>query len=318
MKFGTFGTNITRLSRRITKGILLALWICILIVLAGLASSSQASRFITGLFEPSYRYSGIYFRSHYENRSPTEHLRDYLGNSMYPPPIDAVLTVMITNPSWSERDIASKYQGPQSGASKEVKEAKRKWVDEQHNKLFSKVENKLRAISRDRSIDPNNVTIDMKIIPGVFKGSGAEPTNSEAIWLPPEAVAWTQEERSRRDVEEQRYALIDTFLLLIVLGAFGSLIFLTRDYIEREEKTTLEAYLFRPILGMFLAMAMFLVDILAHSMVSTAGILKIRHETLYLLAFAAGLLSEQAYEVVSLRAQAALQRFRARVPTEEE
>jgi hypothetical protein len=45
-------------------------------------------------------------------------------------------------------------------------------------------------------------------------------------------------------------------------------------------------------------MAMFVLDVLAHSVVSTSDILKVRHETLYILALSSGLLSEQAYEVV--------------------
>jgi hypothetical protein len=58
-----------------------------------------------------------------------------------------------------------------------------------------------------------------------------------------------------------------------------------------------------------LALAVFVVDILGHSLISTADILQIRHETLYVLALAAGLLSEQAYNVLLGKASDALNQF---------
>ncbi|ETW93289.1 MAG: hypothetical protein ETSY1_39880 [Candidatus Entotheonella factor] len=99
-----------------------------------------------------------------------------------------------------------------------------------------------------------------------------------------------------------------------MIGTFGSVIFLVRDFInlEDESRTTLSAYLLKPILGMFLAIAVFIVDILGHATISSASILQIRHETLYVLALAAGLLSEQTYAVVSSRAQMALRNMQER------
>lgn len=96
-----------------------------------------------------------------------------------------------------------------------------------------------------------------------------------------------------------------------MIGTFGSVIFLVRDFIdvEAEARTTLSSYLLKPILGMFLAIAVFIVDILAHAAVSSGSILAVRHETLYVLALAAGLLSDQTYAVVSSRAQMALKNF---------
>ena len=67
----------------------------------------------------------------------------------------------------------------------------------------------------------------------------------------------------------------------------------------------LSDYIFRPILGIFLAVAVFVVDILAHSIISTSSILEIRYEPLYILALGAGLLSETAYAWVRRNADSA-------------
>lgn len=71
----------------------------------------------------------------------------------------------------------------------------------------------------------------------------------------------------------------------------------------------LSAYLFRPVLGAFLAVAIFIIDIVAHSIVSTAEITKIRHETLFVLALAAGLLSDHAYDMINTRSKLALEKW---------
>jgi hypothetical protein len=93
-----------------------------------------------------------------------------------------------------------------------------------------------------------------------------------------------------------------------VLGAFGALIFLIRDYITADQEKNLSDYIFRPVPGMFLAVAVFVVDILAHTVISSASILQIRYEPLYILALGAGLLSETAYDWVRRSADSAFTR----------
>ncbi len=95
----------------------------------------------------------------------------------------------------------------------------------------------------------------------------------------------------------------------MVLGAFGSLIFLIMDYIKLRNSSSIEAYIIRPIMGCLLAVAMFVVDIAAHTVISEANIFSVRHETLYLLAFAARLLSEQAYQAVDNRESTTFKSF---------
>ena len=112
-------------------------------------------------------------------------------------------------------------------------------------------------------------------------------------------------------------SLVSNFTLLVIIGGFGGLIFLMRDYINANKKDVnadpgLSAYLFRPILGMFLAIAVYMIDLFAHAVISESSLDQVRMEPLYLLAFAAGLLCEQAYEIVSFRADEFLKAYKAK------
>ena len=168
---------------------------------------------------------------------------------------------------------------------------------EQYIELFDKIHLILKALVSDRNVVIEQVTtFERPLIPDAFVDKDKKFGQFET--LPREVVAWIKEERLRQDNTKQSYALVNTFFLLMVIGAFGSLIFLMKDYIERQEDISIASLVFRPILGMFLAMAVFIVTIFGHTVVSTADILKIRAETLYLLALAAGLLSDEAYQYV--------------------
>jgi hypothetical protein len=94
--------------------------------------------------------------------------------------------------------------------------------------------------------------------------------------------------------------LTDTGIIVIVIGAFGSVLFLVRGAVsmgERENTTalTIEDFLFRPCLGALLAVAFLIADIVTHALISTGNLLQLRPESMYGLALAAGLLSEVAY-----------------------
>ncbi|MEX8501458.1 MAG: hypothetical protein AB3X41_00205 [Leptothrix ochracea] len=128
----------------------------------------------------------------------------------------------------------------------------------------------------------------------------------EMVDVPLDVKLWMSEYADRADADNKKIKLMDTFTILLVLGAFGSLIFLTKDYLLPNENAGLSSYIFRPILGMFLALAMFVLDLAAHSLLSSAPIQFVRNETLYLLAFAAGLLSEHAYGLLLKRAEEVL------------
>lgn len=313
-------------ARRLAKGVVLVIWIFVLVSLAGLAASGRASQEVVGFFKPN-SFSYFVWSGQTTDLSPSDILTRYLRGRENPPPIEAVLDKILVHPSWSERHIAG--TPPAAGLFRtsadagKVRAARNRWLIDQYDALFRRIDSLLQSLVRDPSVDVDGLSVASPAVPERFL-HGTEGNQEIAaavlpdkILLPRAAVSWIKDQRIRNEKEKERNSLIDTFFLLIVLGAFGSLIFLTKDYIEREQQTLLAAYLFRPILGMFLAVAVFIVDIVAHSVISTASILQTRHETLFILALAAGMLSEQAYEVVSVRAKTALEEWKKeREPTE--
>lgn len=295
------------ISQRLFKGVILAAWIGLLVWLAGLAASGKASQSILELFRPSpYDYLDS---DTSQNQLLAAYLSKYDDDSR--PPIEAILDLIIKNPSWNERDISLQFpeQRPNEKNDNYSYENRRsRWVREHSFALFGRVDSILKSIVSDKSADPKELSISIPEIPAVYKVNISKQPAS--INLPRSVAAWVADQRLRDEATKQRNSLIDTFFILIVLGAFGSLIFLTKDYIQDDVKTNLAAYFFRPILGIFLSVAIFVIDMVAHSVISTADILKMRHETLFVLALAAGLLSEQAYAIVSYRAQNALNKLK--------
>jgi hypothetical protein len=268
------------------------------VALALLASSGKASEVFKEYYSRGRYYSHFYdYRG--EIKTASEYLEMYTTRLENSPPIDAVLDVLATNPKWNDyNNVQSMYQG--SGDD----EAKARWVKEQYFVLFRKIARTLRALAASKARELEKKPLKASMIPEPFTQEGN--TVDEGVPVPMQVAVWIAAERERGDFDKQRDKFNNTVLLLIVLGAFGSLIFLVREYIEKNEKTGLAGYVFRPILGMFLAIAMFLVDVVAHSVLSSASILEIRHETLWILALAAGLLSEQAYQWVVERAAQAI------------
>lgn len=306
---------VKRLVRRLAKGCLLAIWIIVLVGLAGLAASGRASKAVVEAFNfnPTSLTLYSYLSIGNADLSPNDILLRYLRGRKQgrdnPPPIEAVLDEIFVHPSWSER-----FKGPAVPKGMDADQARqwrstvnRRLIDE-YESLFRRVDSQLQSLASDTSVNVEGVYMPRPPISEVFLR--AKEDLPDKILLPRAAISWIKDERERKKEDDERDSLIDTFFLLTVLGAFGSLIFLTKDYIEREQTTLVAAYIFRPVLGMFLAVAVFIVDIVGHSIISTASYLQIRHETLFVLALAAGMLSEQAYEALSVRLDAALQEWK--------
>lgn len=81
-----------------------------------------------------------------------------------------------------------------------------------------------------------------------------------------------------------------------MLGALGSIIFLIREHIDPKKETPIRSYFYKPIFGILLAIATFVVNLSVNGLASTARVEDLRTEGILLLAFAAGLLSDQTYE----------------------
>jgi hypothetical protein len=289
---------------RFVKGTILLIWILALSITAMYAANTRSiSSLIFEHFgsKDTEIYKKLANKFPYDRNNPQAklfmlyrflHIR-YAENF---PPIESVIDSLIQSPGWMVRTLTP----PDEVADKD------EWEKNVYRRLFWKIDHHLNAIAIDKSIDPRRYRVRFsEIIPNDFVKNEDEKNSN--VQLPNEAVNWVLSQRELITSQKSRGSLIDTFVLLMTLGAFGSLIFLTRDYIDSPDHLEIGAYIFRPVLGIFLAVAIFVVDLAAHTVISNSDVLSVRHETLYLLAFAAGLLSEQTYRWVGDRARAALE-----------
>jgi hypothetical protein len=283
---------------RVIRGLLLILWITILSLVAFGSLTGSLSDYVF----PSVRETPSFLRYGSSVCSGPGALADYVLYHTDPPPIGAILDVIM--PTWD-------------GAIE---------CDQSHYRaLFNKIEARLLSIARNQSTDLKTVTLDASILTTQFaqarkkseEQANAPQVNAPQV-LPLEVQDWVLRESIRIKDQAQARALFSTFLLLSVLGAFGALIFLIRDYITLDEEKKLSDYIFRPVLGIFLAVAVFVVDVLANSVISTASILQVRPEPLYILALGAGLLSETAYDWVRRNIDSTFARREQQIWSEQE
>lgn len=296
------------LSKRMFKGLLLLGWVFLLLSLAAVAWSGRASvhigKFYTWILGPDDSDQSSQIRA----RSPALALwQDYREQFEWPPPVDTMFSELA--PDWTDFErmlarLAANHESPAQAILEDPEATESGELADLYLEAFRRISERLYDIvEANERLDMEFV--DASEIPPVFRSE-----DRDSAPLPSAVRRWVRAERVRLRASERRDTLVDTFLMLVVLGAFGSLIFLARDYV-REQDESIAAYVFRPMLGAFLGMAMFVIDVLLHSVISTAGMTQIRREPLYLVAFAAGLLSEQAYGIVQTRAETALREYQA-------
>ena len=239
-----------------------------------------------------------------ESSNPSLYLREYICNKYTGkfleevPPIGSTLDLLQVNVSWRDleqiknsfNDSSSRKYNPQD------------YTKENFNILFQIIETKLIALAGNDIQDINNLTISNDILPAKFRFTATDQFNIKEFPISIEAKNWVITERHQR----KRLQLVDTFVLLIILGAFGSIIFLVSEHMRNEEVIEIKSYIFRPIFGILLAIATFIISVSINGLTSTAKIEDIRTETIFLLAFAAGLLSDNAYEMITEQASSRL------------
>jgi hypothetical protein len=177
----------------------------------------------------------------------------------------------------------------------------RKVLRDELQNIKKRVADYLLASANDLSVSPDSLRLTVnEFVHDDFILSSAELERQ--IELPPGVVDWIQRYRkdaaSNLSTAKAKADLVDTFAILMALGAFGSIIFLVNDYVSPASSFNIQSYLFRPLFGMLLAAAVFIVDVATQAIVSKSEISDLRHETLYLLALAAGLLTEKVYAFV--------------------
>jgi len=287
---------------RLLRGFILIVWIIVLSLLAYGSISKHLANLILRESRPEI-LNRDKKKPELDNNYPTgdQVLSEFRMNNPEVPPIDALLD-SIFPPTWVEAKKLEEDCMYEEDCM--CIEGQRESITRFYENLFLKITRRLWSIARDESVDPKIERIEKSMFPIEFQKL-IEENPEKDFKLPLEIQNWVVRERKRF----KKKSLVNTFLILSVLGAFGALIFLIRDYLSSSEKTKMSDYIFRPILGIFLAMAIFIVDVFAHSIISTSNIVQIRYEPLYVLALAAGLLSEKVYNVIQRRAGAAIEQY---------
>jgi hypothetical protein len=210
------------------------------------------------------------------------------------PPISIVLDRLQVNVSWRDAKEIDNANGNNRDAPSDI----------DYENLFAIVAKRLEAIadfSPEVSVS-SNLKISNNIMPLIFRatkdGSSKEEFKEQEIDLPVEAVLWVKARQSFNTAKESRISFLDLFVLLTILGGFGSWVYLVRRHVDPKITPDLYEYFYRPPLGMTLAIAVFIINISLHSLVSNSNINEVRKETLILLAFTAGLLSDKTYEFI--------------------
>jgi hypothetical protein len=286
----------------IAKFFVLSLWLVVLVFLASLVYSGTIGDQLDKLSN--------YFRDHDDLSQIAESNEEskyhsglyYLYQDTWNTPspvISAVLSVAI--PNWI--DIDTIFQMETEGAG----EKRQHLIRHKYYALFDVVDEHLYALAESEETKPEDSFLQKELLPRAFR----EHMKEERVQLPIIAINWIKQKEDSVKQDKLKNRLTDTFFVLLVLGAFGSLIFLIRDFLQQQENTRITAYAFRPFFGMLLAMAVFLLDLLSHSIISTSNIEELRVEPLYLLGFSAGLLSEQAYEIIHVKAQNVLKKYQS-------
>ncbi len=272
-------------------------WMLVLISISILAIGGNISRLVaelSGVTEKAISPEKIKSSCSYGlNPTPTEYLNCYTAKnytrkfSENIPPIGTILDSIQVNTSWREPNPFE----DQVQVLVRVKRENYKIAESEYIVLFQIVETKLNAFAANELQDINISTLNIsnEILPAKFRGDGFMAKN---ISIPLEAQNWLIAQKDKR----RQLKLVDTFGLLIMLGALGSIIFLIREHIDPEKKTLIRSYIYKPIFGILLAIATFVVNLSVNGLTSTAKVEDLRTEGILLLAFTAGLLSDETYE----------------------
>ena len=204
------------------------------------------------------------------------------------PPIEAILD-LATNKNW--RNENCRYHDIGTFAT------------------FDRIERILIALSTSPEIfEGQEITSVSAIIPSQICLNGATsategngknpPQETEIIVISPEIRSWINQEITYRTNRQKAINLFDTFILLSILGAFGSMIFLINDFMSgnKETRRPIFEYALKPAFGMFLAIATFVIAIGANGVLNPSNALSVNSQFIYLLGLGSGLLSDKAYK----------------------
>ena len=157
--------------------------------------------------------------------------------------------------------------------------------------VFAYVNDGLYRLASDTSFSVKTDDVRDLLLP-----PGQHPDATFSGQLPIPVQQWLLQERTRR-------TLADLVVLLVVIAQLGSLTYLIVGFISPNEVPTMREIIFRPILGGFLAIGVFVANVGLLGVTSTGGIFEVRAEALYLLALGAGLFTDRVYQYLRRRVE---------------
>ena len=232
------------------------------------------------------------FKTQYENATAQQSYNLYreqqfkvnekLSIQVGQPPVEAILD-LATNKNWRNQKCTYKEIGTFA--------------------TFDRIERILIAFSSEPQIFEGQEinTVSAMIPSGIcLKGENSEDSRkvTEIIAISPEIRHWINKESNYRKNRQKAINLFDTFVLLAALGAFGSIIFLINDFMssEKETRRPIFEYALKPVFGMFLAIATFVIAIGTNGVINPSNVLSVNSQFIYLLGLGSGLLSDTAYK----------------------
>lgn len=281
--------SFTRKSVIVAKSLILVFWYMVLVVMASLAFTGKASRILEKFSAVAIeRPLGLAenLPEGTASHSPMAVIISVYDEDEFGIPAETFFDVLnAVAPDWADNNFELKT----SRESKDRETSLNK--EEPYVLLYIGVSNYLNALALDEDLDEKTAKFDKSIIPKHFKDILKEGD----VGFPLSAQNWLQKKRKENVATDSKTNLVDTFFILVILGTFGSLIFLTKDLLSAEMENPLLMFVFRPLFGMALAVAVFIVAILAHALMTTAPLQNLRTETMYILGLGSGLLADAAY-----------------------
>jgi hypothetical protein len=322
-------TFIEKWGGRILRGVILIVWMCLLLWFGALTATGEAPEIVRSLSQKDffiYKISNNIFGWFNERDgnadTPSGWLQDYLDEVKGPkPPISYVLA-SLQKPSWIERSPDFIFNS--SDIDSKQNEAFQKRMElvytyqGAYRMLFRNIHMQIVDAAISNSTGFSKMKFSASMIPKILKSK----TDRDII-LPEEVISWVKAERMRFIAKTERNRQVDewinTFLILMVLSSFGSLITLTRTFIDKSihetpngenkgyQPLTVAKYIYKPLYGFLLASAVFIIDIFLHAVISDAPLTNLRHESLYVMALAAGLVSDEVYKAVHAKVMQGLE-----------
>lgn len=273
-------------SGRLVRSILLLVWIIGLVYVGVAAITSNASRWLLGMNSVAALHSVDPVPADKTEKPMPIRLyerwaKSYTGRGPMAP-VSTVLDAMW--PKWDSMPPDADARLPEI------------WVED-WMRSFRLVETWLAELASRDDEAGRIYTVSSETVPAPLRDY---INYTQFTTLPRTAVIWIEAQRAAAADTTKLFNLTDTGIIVIVIGALGSVLFLVNTTVTTGGNAlTVENFLFRPLLGALLAVAFLIADIVTHAVVSTGNILQVRRESMYGLALAAGLLSEVAYRRLS-------------------